>query len=491
MSPILLSAYALGLPLAAEEVAAANPSAVTTLLQLLLVAVLVFANGFFVAAEFALVKVRLSQIEQLARQGSWAASIAKNVLNRLDAYLSACQLGITLASLGLGWAGESVARSLLEPLFHWLHWDGVAPYVTIPLAFMLITFLHISLGEQVPKIMAIRAAQSTTLAVSFPLAIFYKLLWPFIWVLHASSNLMLRAIGVRITGSHEQLHSEEELRLILAESAAGGEVTRGERLMMENVLDLEDKVTRQVMVPRRDIVYLNNRRAMQENISIIADSQYTRFPLCDGDLDRVVGMVHAKDLLSIIHTGKSLPSLTEIVRKLPFFPETMPLDVLLREFQKNRTHVAMVVDEYGTVSGMVTFENVLEQVVGPIQDEFDRELPMIIRRSKGRFLVDALCGLDDLVAQCHVEIPADITSDTAGGLMVELLGHIPVPGEKIRLGRHELVVLDAEATRVRRVEVQELALRDPGVVSSGDGGAPVRATSAPDVAVPRVSSGST
>jgi CBS domain containing-hemolysin-like protein len=328
--------------------------------------------------------------------------------------------------------------------------------VTVPLAFLLITFLHISLGEQVPKIMAIRSAQPTALAVAVPLTIFYKLLWPFIWVLHASSNLILATLGVRVGGGHEELHSEEELRLILAESAAGGQVTRGERLMMENVLDLEDKVTRQVMVPRRDIVYLNNRRPMAENITLIAEQQYTRFPLCDGDLDRVVGMVHAKDVLVSLHSGKPLPSLTEIVRRLPFFPETMPLDVLLREFQKNRTHVAMVVDEYGTVSGMVTFENVLEQVVGPIQDEFDRELPMIIRRSKGRYLVDALCNLDDLVEQCHIEIPQDVTSDTAGGLMVELLGHIPVPGEKIRLGNYELTVLDAEPTRVRRLEVQEL-----------------------------------
>jgi CBS domain containing-hemolysin-like protein len=179
-------------------------------------------------------------------------------------------------------------------------------------------------------------------------------------------------------------------------------------------------------------------------------------------------MVHAKDVLTLLHAGKSITSFTDLKRKIPFFPETMQLDVLLREFQKNRTHVAMVVDEYGTVSGMVSFENVLEQVVGPIQDEFDRELPMIIRRSNARYLVDALCALDELVEQCHVVLPTDISSDTVGGLVVELLGHIPNPGEKIRLGRHELVVLDAEPTRVRRVEVQELAERDTSP-AEGDG----------------------
>jgi CBS domain containing-hemolysin-like protein len=426
-------------------------------LELIFVLFLVLANGFFVAAEFALVKVRLSQIEQLARSGSFTARVAKSVLHRLDAYLSACQLGITLASLGLGWVGEDVGRKLLRPALAAISLPAsAADYLALPLAFVLITFLHISLGEQAPKILAIRAAQPTALFVSLPLTIFYKGLWPFIWVLHKASDLMLRLIGVRAVPPGEQMPTEEELRLILTESAAGGELSRRERLMMENVLDLEEKVTRQVMVPRRDIVFLSTRRTAPENLTVVAESQYTRFPLCDGDLDRVIGMVHTKDVLGAIATGKPLPPLTKLQRKMPFFPETMRLDVLLREFQRNRTHVAMVVDEYGTVSGMVTFEDVLEELVGPIQDEFDRELPMIMRRNNGRFLVDALCPLDELVDACHVELPPEVTSDTTGGLIVELMGHIPQPGEKMRLGRHELTVIDAEPTRVRRVEIQEI-----------------------------------
>ncbi|MBI3865056.1 MAG: HlyC/CorC family transporter [Planctomycetia bacterium] len=427
-----------------------------TAIELIFVLFLVLANGFFVAAEFALVKVRLSQIEQLSREGSFPARVARSVLQHLDAYLSACQLGITLASLGLGWFGEDVGIKVLEPALAKICMAHAAHYLALPLAFVLITFLHISLGEQAPKIMAIRAARQTALVVALPLTVFYKVLWPFIWVLHKASDLMLRLIGVRAVGPNEHMPSEDELRLILAESAAGGEVSRRERLMMENVLDLEDKVTRQVMVPRRDIIYLSTRRTSQENLAVIAESQYTRFPLCDGDLDRVIGMVHTKDVLGSIASGQALPALPRLSRKLPFFPETMRLDVLLREFQRNRTHVAMVVDEYGTVSGMVTFEDVLEELVGPIQDEFDRELPMILRRNNGRFLVDALCPLDELVEACHLELPKDVTSDTTGGLIVELLGHIPQPGEKVRLGRHELTVLDAESTRVRRVEVQEL-----------------------------------
>lgn len=446
--------------------------------QLIFVLVLVLANGFFVAAEFALVKVRLSQIEQLAREGSWSAKIARRILHELDAYLSACQLGITLASLGLGWVGEDLGIKLLRPIFEKFGFPTAADYLALPLAFVLITFLHIALGEQAPKILAIRAAQATTLSVSWPLALFYKVLWPFIWVLHKASNLLLLLIGVRAPMPGEQMPTEEELRLILTESAAGGQVSRRERLMMENVLDLEDKVTRQVMVPRRDIVTLNTRRSIQENLQTISESQYTRFPLCDGDLDRVVGMVHAKDVLGAIAGGGQLTSLTRLARRISVFPETMRLDVLLREFQRNRTHVAMVVDEYGTVSGMVTFENVLEELVGPIQDEFDRELPQIIRRNNGRFLVDALCPLDELKEACGLELP-EVTSDTTGGLIVELLGHIPERGEKLRLGRHEITVIDAEPTRVRRVEVQEFeperADREepgsPADESEGGGGA--------------------
>ncbi len=448
-----------------------------TAIELISILFLVVANGFFVAAEFALVKVRVSQIEQLSIQGSFPARAARNILGHLDAYLSACQLGITLASLALGWVGENVGMKILSPAFAAMGLNEPPRYLAVPLVFVLITFLHIALGEQAPKIMAIRAAKPTALFVALPLTLFYKILWPFIWVLHTASNLLLRLIGVRAVPPGEQMPTEEELRLILAESAAGGGLSRRERLMMENVLDLEEKVTRQVMVPRRDIVFLNTRRSAQENLNVIAESQYTRFPLCDGDLDRVIGMVHTKDVLAVIATANPLPPLTKLQRKIPFLPETMRLDVLLREFQRNRTHVAMLVDEYGTVSGMVTFEDVLEELVGPIQDEFDRELPMIIRRNNGRFLVDALCPLDDLIEQCHIELP-EVTSDTTGGLIVELLGHIPQPGEKIRLGRHELTVLDAEPTRVRRVEVQELepdqndpaTPRDAGDASRGESG---------------------
>lgn len=427
-------------------------------IEVIFVLLLVMANGFFVAAEFALVKVRLTQIEQLAKAGNWSAKITEKVLDRLDAYLSACQLGITLASLGLGWYGEPVIAARLQPIVVWLGFSAESVhYIAMPLAFVVITFLHITLGEQAPKIFAIHAAKGTALTVSAPLTIFLKVFWPFIWLLNHSSNLMVRAIGIRTLPEGEQVHAtEDELRLMLAESAAGGEVSRRERLMIENVLDLESKVARQIMVPRRNISFLNARKPIAENMQIVTETHHTRFPVCDGELDRVIGMLHTKDLLASVTSGLPITSLSKFARKIPFFPETMRLDVLLREFQRNRTHVAMVVDEYGTVSGMVTFENVLEELVGPIQDEFDRELPQIIRRSQGRYLIDGLCPVDELVEQCHFELPEGMAADTTGGLVVELLGHIPEPGEKLRVGRHEVTVIEAEPTRVRRVELIDL-----------------------------------
>ena len=428
-----------------------------TTLEILAVALLVVANGFFVAAEFALVKVRLSQIEELSKKGSWSARITQTVLDNLDSYLSACQLGITLASLALGWVGEDVVAKLLTPVVMAVGLTAdKAHYLALPLAFVTITALHIVLGEQAPKILAIQAARATALTVSFPLMAFYKVFFPLIWLLNGASNFIVRWMGVKLNHEGDETHTADELRLILAESAAGGELSRRERLMMENVLDLEDKVVRQVMVPRRAVVFLNTRRSIEENLQLVADSRHTRFPLCDGDLDRVVGMVHSKDLLISAMGGKAIPSLARLARKIPFMAETMRLDVVLREFQKNRTHLAMVVDEFGTVSGMITFENVLEEIIGPIQDEFDRELPPIIRRGQGKFLVDGLCPVDKLVVEIGLTLPEEFSADTAGGLMVELIGQIPQAGEILQVGRHELKVLDAEPTRVRRIEVTEL-----------------------------------
>ncbi len=422
-------------------------------LNVLIVSSLVLANGFFVAAEFALVKVRIAQIEVLARDGSWKARWVRHVLGKLDAYLSACQLGITLASLGLGWVGEPVvARGLLAAFSAWGLDEQHAHYISWPLAFALITFLHITLGEQAPKVLAVQKSRGTALAVVGPLVVFHIVFQPVIALINGFSNLMLRIVGVRLLDGQEQAHSEEELRLILAELAAGGSLSLGERAIMENVLNLEDKRARQVMVPRSDIVFLSTTRSLEENFRIVAESGHTRFPLCEGDLDHVIGMIHAKTLLQRVITRRPPSTIRELAQEVKFFPETIRLDGLLREFLRGRQHMAMLVDEYGVISGLVTFEDVLEQVVGPIYDEFDRELPPIVQTSPGRYAIDALCPIDEFAEKCHVSLP-EVEADTVGGMISELLGHIAKEGESIRLGAQELRVVKADSRRVKRLEL--------------------------------------
>ncbi len=414
-----------------------------------LVLLLVAANGFFVAAEFALVKLRLQEIKLLARKGSRPAKVVENIMVHLDAYLSACQLGITLASLGLGWVGEPMVARLIEPIFSRLE---IPPdqvhFVAFPIAFLIITLLHITAGEQVPKILAIQKYRPTALTVAIPLTLFYRTFQPLIWVVNTISNLMLRALGIQIVREHTAVHTEEELRAILLESAAGGHLSRKERLIIENVLDLESKIARRYMLPRNEIVYLDKNDSMEEKLRKASESDHTRLPLCDGDLDQVIGIVHVKDVFRILAKGEKLVALTDIARKPTFRPETVTLDVLLKDFQKNHTILTLLVDEYGVVSGMITLENVIEQLVGPIQDEFDRERPAIEEKGLNQFQINATCLVDEVIDQLKVELPKTDAS-TIGGMVVEHIGRIPDKNEKVMLGPHEVTVLEAEPTRIR------------------------------------------
>jgi CBS domain containing-hemolysin-like protein len=436
-------------------------------LELLLIAGLVFVNGFFVAAEFALVKVRTSQIDQLAEKGNWAAKLTSRALDRLDAYLSASQVGITVTSLALGWAIEGWVipgmRRLLaavglgggEAAAHGLSL-GLVPI----LSFTLVTFLHVALGEQAPKSLAIRSAKTVALWTAPPLMALYYVGWPVIWLLNSASNLTLWALGLGRTDHSELVHTEEELRHILAESAAGGHLSRNERVMIENVLNLEEKTARRVMVPRPDIVYLSLSRSLEENLRIARQAGHTRFPLCEDDLTSVIGMIHVKDLFRAGASSNGRIDLRRWSRSVPFLPESLSLDSLLVEFQKNRVHLAMLLDEYGSVVGMVTLENVLEELVGPIQDEFDRETPQVTAVGQGVYEVDAACPLDVLAQSCGVIIP-ETEAETAGGLILDLLGRLARPGDFVTLDGHKLTVVQAEPTRIRRILVESVGPETP------------------------------
>jgi CBS domain containing-hemolysin-like protein len=428
-------------------------------LDFLIVSGLLFANAFFVAAEFALVKVRTSQIEHLAERGHWAAKITSRLIDRLDAYLSASQLGITLASLGLGWAIHDSVEPFIKSVLHAVGLSGSVlvagtTLMIVPtIAFLFVTFLHIALGELVPKSLAIRAARVVALWTAPPLMAFYYLFFPIIWILNKASDLVLLVLGLGSSSHAELVHTEEELRHILGESAAGGFLSRNERVMIENVLNLEEKTARRVMVPRPDVVYLSLSRPVEDNLRLARQAGHTRYPLCQDDLTTVMGMVHVKDLFRAGAGVNGRPDLTKLARPIPTLPDTLHLDRLLLEFQRQRVHVAMLADERGAIVGMVTLENVLEELVGPIQDEFDRERPTVVAVGEGVFEIDAMCPLDVLADTCDVEVP-ETDAETAAGLVLEQLGRLARVGDHIEVGRHRLTVIQADPTRIRRLRIE-------------------------------------
>ncbi len=436
--------------------------------DLIIVLLLVAFNGFFVAAEFALVKIRLSEIEVLAKDGSRTAQTVRNILYSLDTYLSSCQLGVTLGSLGLGWFSERTMAALLEPLVITLGFSAETSHlIAIPVAFAVMTFLLITAGELVPKFVALQKCRQVALAIGIPLVVFYRIFRPFIWLLNISANLMLRCLGIRIMNEQGESITEPELRMTLVTMVAGGHVTRRERRIMENVLDLEEKVARRYMLPRNQIVYLNQHDERETKLRVVAESGHTRFPLCDEDLDQIVGIVHVKDLFRILFDEQGSSSLEGIARDPLFLPETIKLDALLLEFQRRNTMLAVLVDEFGTVSGMITLENVLEELVGPIQDEFDSEAPLIVRTGPHRFEVEASCPVDQVIRACGLQLPDELTSDTTGGVMIELLGHIPKQGEQVRTGAHLMTALRVLPTRVQRLRIDRMA--DMDEQDTGDG----------------------
>ncbi len=431
------------------------------LLEFLIIAGLVFVNGFFVAAEFALVKVRSSQIDQLAEEGRWAAKLTSRALDHLDAYLSASQLGITVASLALGQAITSWVEPSIKAGLHSLGLpfpekaSGPLALVAPLLALSFVTFIHMALGEQAPKSLAIRSAKTVALITAPVLMAFYYLFFPFIWLLNGASNFTLWLLGLGKTDHDEVAHTEEELRHIVAESVAGGHLSRNERVLIENVLNLEEKTARRIMVPRPDIVYLSLSRPIEDNLRIARQAGHTRYPLCVEDLTTVLGMIHVKDLFRAGASTNGRPDLRKWVRQVPFLPETMRLDLLLVEFQRNRVHLAMLLDEYGSTVGMVSLENVLEELVGPIQDEFDRETPQVSPLGDGSFEVDAACPIDVLAEACGIEVP-ETDAETAGGLILDLLGRLAKQGDSVIAGKHRLSVINADPTRIRRIRIDPL-----------------------------------
>lgn len=425
------------------------------LLRILALLVLVLLNAFFVASEFALVKVRDTQLNPLALRGNRRARVARFILQRLDAFLSAAQLGITLASLGLGWIGEPVFTAVLGPLFGWLNIESqeLRRLLAFAVGFSALTFLHISAGEQAPKWLAIQRAVTTTLWVSYPLLWFYRISYPFVWALNRASQWLLRQVGLEAASDVERQHSEEELRLLFAAAQKRSGRSSMRREILLNALDLPQRLAREVMRPRQEITAFSTDASIAECLDIAEKTRYSRFPLCEGgDLDKTLGVIHIKDLYAMRFKARSGAELRPVARKLIYIPETAHLEKLLQLLLDRKLHLAIVVDEYGGTVGMVTLENILEELVGQIQDEFDQEKPLLVQTDKSTWEASGglpLHELEELVGEPLRE--EGIT--TLSGWVTQRLGGFPRVGDVLTVGLCDLRVEQMEGPRVAKLKL--------------------------------------
>jgi CBS domain containing-hemolysin-like protein len=436
--------------------------------KLLGVVLIVAINGFFVVAEFSLVKVRSSQLDPLIEKGDRCAMSARHILQHLDSYLSATQLGVTMASLALGWVGEPYVAQLIEPAFAIFGITSVTLINTVAviLGFAVITFLHITLGELGPKYIAINDPLGVAMRIVRPLRAFYAIFRPIIWLLNRSSNFILRDIfRMKPVEAQDLAHSEEELRHILTESQEAKEVTPLGKEILMNALDMRRRVVRDIMTPRGEVIFLNTEDTFEENLTTAQTSRHTRFPLCEGHLDHTIGLVHIKDLLCL--TRESDPDILAIKRDLLPVPEMMPLEKLLDFFLKKHAHLALVVDEYGGTVGIVSLDNVLEELVGDIQDEFDTDGDEFKKISDEEFIIEGALGLYEVNDLIGMELEsADVS--TIGGYVTHLLGHLPRPGEHVRIDGYMVIVTKADGRRIDQLHFKKMAEAPPPAPAAGE-----------------------
>ncbi len=425
---------------------------------LIVVALAVVAiNAFFVAAEFAIVRVRVTRVEELVMRGVRRASATREVLRHLDAMISACQLGITLASLALGWVGEPAFAHLLEPTFAPLgrFGMGAAHTAAIAASFLLITFLHVVVGELVPKTVAIAHAEATALAVAWPLRFFRFLFYPLISVMNRAANILVKAMHLTPPTEASLAHSEAELRMILAVSRKSGVLSESHGRLLANALDFADRAVRQIMVPRADVLWLDLNRSYAENTARAREFGHTRLPLCDGTIDHVVGIVHVKDLFIAPPPSVGAPDLQTLARAPLYVPENAKIQQALALFQRQKFHLGIVVDEYGGTAGLVTLEDILEELIGDIQDEFDHEAPKVQTQPDGRLMLDAALTIAELetATGAHEDIVEDV--DTIGGLVQARLGRLARIGDAIPFGGRTLEVVRVKGRRILRVAASQ------------------------------------
>src|SRR5215211_3953428 len=422
----------------------------TELLLLLGVAVLVALNGFFVAAEFALVRARQGRVEHMRDEGRKGAALALHEIDRIDEYLSACQLGITMASLGIGFMGEPAIAALLEDPLGGVFSHGVAVAIAIAFAYFVTTSLHITVGEQVPKIYSIVHAEGTARRIARPLYVFRAVFKPFIWLLNTASNWILRLVGVDARAEFEDISSSEDLKLIIARSAHGGKLDPGEAGMLSGVFHLHEQQARQVMTPIPAVVTVDASETAEAALRRAVDSGHTRLVVTEeGNTDRIKGIVHVNSLARKVMTEGPDASIESSVKDALIVPETKPLDDLLADLQRERASMAVVVDEYGRTAGIVTVEDIIEEVVGEIADETDPAVAGVRRLANGDWWVRGHVPITDL-ADYGLDLPVDSDAyNSVGGFVFGELGRLPKRGDMVQVNGYSLRV---EAVRENRVE---------------------------------------
>ncbi|WNG28497.1 HlyC/CorC family transporter [Cystobacter fuscus] len=432
---------------------------------------LVIANGFFVATEFAIVKIRPTRLQALVDDGRPGSATAMKMVDKLDAYLSATQFGITLASLGLGWLGEPAFAHLLEPLLLKVVPEAAGPAlahsISVAVAFAIITFLHIVLGELAPKSLAIQRAEATTLAVALPMRAFYFVFYPAIWLLNALAGWVLKAFGMHTAHESQDAHNEDELRVILHSSAQAGAITTARAELLERSLEMAQKTARQVMVPRHQVKFLDMEEPLDKCVADARAAGHTWLPVCRGNMDEVEGVVNVKDLFFLLSRGE-LRSLSQVQRPVLYVPEHVTLEQLLNEFRRRRRQTALVVDEHGGTSGLVTIADVVAEIVGDVA-ELGRRVDEVRSLPGGRFELPGSAQLDDLEDRLDVSFKLDdedVEVTTIAGYLMAKLGRIPLKGDVLKLDMWRIQVEEVEGPRVVKVTVEPQASPKPPVTAA-------------------------
>jgi len=424
-------------------------------INLFMIVVLLAATAFFVAAEFAMVKIRESKIQQLINEGNKSAIEAQHVINNLDGYLSACQLGITLTALGLGWIGEPTVASLVKPLLSSLGLGNQVIGVTsFLIGFSIISFLHVVVGELAPKTLAIQRAEGVALFVSGPLIWFYKIMYPAIWLLNGAANKLVRLVGLRTVNEHHGIHSEEEIRMLMIQSHEGGEISQSELELTNNIFEMNEKTAVDLMIPRTSMVCIFDDLPIEKNFEIIAQEEFARYPVCLENKDHIIGYIHTKDLLIIYLRNEKITSLKQFYREPLFIYEFTPAVEILQQMQKQRKQLAIVLDEYGGTAGVVALEDVLEEIVGEIEDEYDvDDLPPIIEVAPGHYSIDARESILDVQQMLNVGMENENIHTLGGWFTNQFKGKLG-KGAKIYYEGYSFLITEFERNSILRFEVK-------------------------------------